>query len=283
MGVFVASFAGTTMDTACRLQRYVIQELARTFLPRAPRRACPTCGYDVSGLSVAGKELESPHSHHEESTHAHTPIGHERDAEAEPGPAGEASGAAAADPQCPECGTICPLEQTEATAWRATLRAQRALASNLNPFKWLATVHGATLFAVATAAMLAAVPPPGQALSWQNAGMGGLILWPLFGATNQLLAGLAFIVIAAWLIAKKRPWWFIVAPTIIMIVLPAWALSWQAFVGNEANPSWLADAKWPLVAIAVIVLALEAWLVVEVGVRMVRKDSAPLEQSEQDR
>ena len=28
MGVLVASFAGTTMDTACRLQRYVVQELA---------------------------------------------------------------------------------------------------------------------------------------------------------------------------------------------------------------------------------------------------------------
>ncbi|MEE3001179.1 MAG: carbon starvation CstA 5TM domain-containing protein, partial [Planctomycetota bacterium] len=30
MGVFVASFAGTTLDTACRLQRYVVQELAST-------------------------------------------------------------------------------------------------------------------------------------------------------------------------------------------------------------------------------------------------------------
>ena len=27
MGVLVASFAGTTLDTACRLQRYVVQEL----------------------------------------------------------------------------------------------------------------------------------------------------------------------------------------------------------------------------------------------------------------
>ena len=30
MGVLVASFAGTTLDTACRLQRYVVQELAGT-------------------------------------------------------------------------------------------------------------------------------------------------------------------------------------------------------------------------------------------------------------
>ena len=38
MGVLVASFAGTTLDTACRLQRYVIQELASTFtLPKTAR------------------------------------------------------------------------------------------------------------------------------------------------------------------------------------------------------------------------------------------------------
>ena len=34
MGVLVASFAGTTLDTACRLQRYVVQELAATFIGR---------------------------------------------------------------------------------------------------------------------------------------------------------------------------------------------------------------------------------------------------------
>ena len=33
MGVLVASFAGTTLDTATRLQRYVVQELAGTLLP----------------------------------------------------------------------------------------------------------------------------------------------------------------------------------------------------------------------------------------------------------
>ena len=32
MGVFVASFAATTLDTACRLQRYVVQELAACLL-----------------------------------------------------------------------------------------------------------------------------------------------------------------------------------------------------------------------------------------------------------
>ena len=37
MGVFVASFAATTLDTACRLQRYVVQELARALRPGEAR------------------------------------------------------------------------------------------------------------------------------------------------------------------------------------------------------------------------------------------------------
>jgi carbon starvation protein len=49
MAVMVASFAATTMDTACRLQRYVVQELSRTFLPRPAGLACPGCGYDLGG------------------------------------------------------------------------------------------------------------------------------------------------------------------------------------------------------------------------------------------
>ncbi len=34
------------------------------------------------------------------------------------------------------------------------------------------------------------LPKPGAEWSLATAGTGGLILWPLFGATNQLLAGL---------------------------------------------------------------------------------------------
>ncbi|MEM6260198.1 MAG: carbon starvation CstA family protein, partial [Planctomycetota bacterium] len=49
MGVLVASFAGTTLDTACRLQRYIVQELARTLLPKPGPNDCPACGYDLTG------------------------------------------------------------------------------------------------------------------------------------------------------------------------------------------------------------------------------------------
>lgn len=163
MGVFVASFAGTTLDTACRLQRYVVQELAST--PAAP--------------AFVG---------------------------------------------------------------------------------WMRSKHGATLFAIGTGMLLAAVPPNGQVWSLATAGTGGLILWPIFGATNQLLGGLAFMVVAFYLWRRAVPVWFIIGPMILMLIMPAWAMTLQAFVGEA---SWLAQGNWLLVGIAIATMALEAWMIYE--------------------
>ncbi|MBX3353830.1 MAG: carbon starvation protein A [Phycisphaeraceae bacterium] len=222
MGVLVASFAGTTMDTACRLQRYVVQELARGLLPRVKGPACGRCGYDLRGVNRTENQSV----------------------------------------RCPECG-----ESARLIAEGQSERMAR-VASPFNPMRWLATTHGATLFAVATAAMLAAMPAPGQSWSLATAGTGGLILWPLFGATNQLLAGLAFVVIVAWLRATGRKLWFVLPPMALMLAVPAWAMVWQAFVGDDTTASWLAQRNWALVAIASLALALEAWLVVEALVLM---------------
>lgn len=171
MGVFVASFAATTMDTACRLQRYVLQELGMTLRPADPM------GVDL--------------------------------------------------------------------------------------LKWLRNKHGATLAAVASAALVAAIPPPGKEWAIANAGQGGLILWPLFGATNQLLGGLSFLVIAFYLWRRRVPVWFIVLPMVFMLIMPMWAMLWQVFVGGADNPSWLSQRNWLLVSFALATVALEIWMVVE--------------------
>ncbi|MFQ5732179.1 MAG: carbon starvation protein A, partial [Planctomycetaceae bacterium] len=169
MGVLVASFAGTTLDTACRLQRYVIQELASTFAPRVSRIALAAGDDDVDDR-LAGANHNS---------HA------------------------------------------------------------LNPFVWLSNRHGATIFAVVLASAIAALPRPGAEWTLATAGTGGLILWPLFGATNQLLGGLAFLVVTFYLWRRGLPIWFLVLPMIFMLIMPAAAMTIEIprWIASD-NPNW---------------------------------------------
>ena len=179
MGVFVASFAATTLDTACRLQRYVIQEIAATL---------------STNKSNAGSKP------------------------------------------------------------RINL--------SLNPMSWLTNKHGATILAVILAFSVAASPTTGTEWSWENAGKGGLNLWPLFGATNQLLGGLAFLVILYWMRRRNLPFWFIAIPAIFMLVLPAFAMSIELF-----KPSgWIAGKKPLLASIGLATLALEIWMLIEASI-----------------
>lgn len=114
----------------------------------------------------------------------------------------------------------------------------------------LGNKYVATGIAVTTAGAMALTAGP------QGPGSGGLILWPLFGATNQLLAGLAFLVIAFYLIRHSKPVWFLVLPLILMIILPGWAMIYQLF-------GFFEEGRMGLVVIGVFVQALQVWMVFE--------------------
>ena len=81
MGVLVASFAGTTLDTACRLQRYVIQEIAAALLPKSSEipKKCYECGADLSG-NISGScpqcslSIEESRAHWVRKQHTHPPL-----------------------------------------------------------------------------------------------------------------------------------------------------------------------------------------------------------------
>ncbi len=215
MGVLVASFAGTTLDTACRLQRYVVQELAATFAPRVSPTACAACGYDLS-FNVSGA--------------------------------------------CPECGKAADESRHE----QQTKACRGGFVATTNPFTWLTNKHAAAIFAIVVAAVIAAIPLPGQSWSLANAGKGGMILWPMFGATNQLLGGLSFLVIAFYLWRRSKPVWFLVVPMLFMLIMPLWAMMWQLFLGMSRNgKGWLAEGNWTLVTIAIATLVLEVWMIIE--------------------
>ena len=146
MGVFVASFAATTLDTATRLQRYIISELA----------------------------------------------------------------------------TSCKIPA-------------------------LGKKHPATFIAVLTALLLAFS---------SGGGKGALALWPLFGSVNQLLGGLALLVITVWLARKNIPILFTAIPMVFMIAMTAWAMKINLL-------QFHADQKWLLFGIGTIITVLQTWMIVE--------------------
>ena len=157
-----------------------------------------------------------------------------------------------------------------ATTLDSATRLQRYVIQELAAalrIKPLTNMYAATALAVILGGAIAMVP----STAGGKAGTGGLLLWPLFGATNQLLAGLALMVTVFYLWRRNKPVWFIVIPMIIMIVMPAWALIWQL---TNAETGWLVrvgDSGWQwsfsnhklLAAIGLITLGLQVWMVWE--------------------
>ena len=153
-GVFLVSFAGTTLDTAARIQRYVISELAQDY--RVPR---------------------------------------------------------------------------------------------------LANMYVATFLAVATAAVLAFS---------NKGGTGALTLWPLFGAVNQLLAGLALLIITVYLKRKGLPVLVAALPMAFMIGMTGYAM-----VLNILD--YLAKQNILLLLTGLAVMTLEVWMILEAAGVFFRK------------
>ncbi len=154
----------------------------------------------------------------------------------------------------------CFATTTLDTATRLHRYVIQELAGTLR-IRPLTNKYVATLFAVVLAMVLAMMRGPASADGVPGKhGYGGLYLWPLFGATNQLLAGLAFMVTAFYLWRRNKPVWFLVPPMLLMIVMPAWALVWQMFNGTTG---WYYTGDHLLFAIGAITLLLQLWMVVE--------------------
>ena len=77
----------------------------------------------------------------------------------------------------------------------------------------------------------------------------GLALWQLFGMTNQLLAGLALLVITLYLSQRKRAWYFTGVTMIWMLSLTLLAMV------KKMNGFYHKD-QWLLFSVAVILFVL---------------------------
>ena len=125
----------------------------------------------------------------------------------------------------------------------------------------LGNKYVATAIAVGSALSLALMRGPSAPGSPPAPyGTGGQYLWPLFGATNQLLAGLAFMVTVFYLARRNKPIWFVVLPMVVMILMPLWALLWNMF---NAETGWWPQEKYLLFSIGSATILLQVWMVVE--------------------
>ena len=87
-------------------------------------------------------------------------------------------------------------------------------------------------------------------------GSGGLIIWPLFGTTNQLLAGLTLLVITVMLVRLRRPMWYTLVPLCFLLVMTIAALLIQLRSFYEQGNMFLLVLDL-VVLVAAIMVAME--------------------------
>ena len=109
----------------------------------------------------------------------------------------------------------------------------------------------------------------------EQPGGGGMTLWPLFGAINQLLAGLAFMVMVFYLWRRSKPLAFALIPMLLMLFLPAWAMLWQMFNGESG---WLWHGRHLLFGFGAAIMTLQIWMVLE-AILMFSRSKGVLEQA----
>lgn len=101
-----------------------------------------------------------------------------------------------------------------------------------------------------------------------------LKFWSLFGASNQLLAGLTLISIAVWLRQEGRPAAFVIAPMVFVLSITVWALGDLCWTSARAARGL--DIAFANAMAAGALLALAIFLVV-VGFRKLRPGHREIE------
>jgi len=126
--------------------------------------------------------------------------------------------------------------------------------------RWTATII--TLVLPAIMAFMTFTTPSGQVIPVWRA------IWPVFGATNQLLAGLALLAVTVWLKRTGRSWLFAGVPMVFMVGMTLSATVILILSSTTATP---------VRAISVFLFVLGLLMVVE-AFRSLRKPNVPPEE-----
>ena len=90
----------------------------------------------------------------------------------------------------------------------------------------------------------------------EGGGSGGMIIWPLFGTTNQLLAALTMLILSTILMKLGRPVIYTLAPLAFLLVMTVFALITQLRGFYE-------QGDWFLLVTDLLILAVTIWVALE--------------------
>ncbi len=104
----------------------------------------------------------------------------------------------------------------------------------------------ATLVVVGLAALLTFIKPGAK---------GALVLWPLFGALNQLLAALGLTVATVYLAQRGKNWLVTALPMVFMLTVTVWAMA-------DNLHKFLVRGDTLLVVLSIGIFTLTGWLLI---------------------
>ncbi|GAB60232.1 carbon starvation CstA family protein [Rheinheimera nanhaiensis] len=113
---------------------------------------------------------------------------------------------------------------------------------------WMQKAAPATFLAVGSCLLLA--------FGAGGDGSGGLLIWPLFGTTNQLLAGLTLLVITVMLVKLGRPMWYTLGPLMFLLTMTTLGLLIQL-------KSFYEKGDWFLFTLDLIILVAAVLVILE--------------------
>ncbi|TFJ94464.1 carbon starvation CstA family protein [Lentibacillus salicampi] len=143
-----------------------------------------------------------------------------------------------------------------ATSLDTSVRLMRYIVSELGveyKVPALSNTHVATSVVVVASAFLVLMPEGSKGF-----GSGGYLLWPLFGTSNQLLAGISLLLVSIWLKRRGSNYLVTLIPMIFVMFMTLWAMFKQVLF----EWSWFgSDPQMLLFVLGAIIFVFAVWIV----------------------